>query len=316
MSESKASSGRRPGILGVHSVDHFALEVPDLAVARTFYETFGLDVRDEDGGLGLYSAGNPHRWGKVTKGAKKRLVYLSLGVFEDDLPRFREKLQKLNLLSDPPAGVPKGESLWLKDPNGIPVALRVQKKSMPDEKTIREMRSSPGGVAGGMSRSKAAIVRPTRMSHIAMFSTDVLGSVKFYEDTFGLRLSDRSLDLVAFMHGPHGSDHHMVAFVKSNGPGLHHVSWDVNSLNDVGVGAAQMAAKGYDFGWGTGRHVLGSNYFHYVRDPWGSYCEYSYDIDYIPATMDWPAADHDPADSLYLWGPNVPPEFMQNTEAA
>ena len=28
--------------------------------------------------------------------------------------------------------------------------------------------------------------------------------------------------------------------------------------------------------------VLGSNYFHYVRDPWGSFAEYSCDIDYIP----------------------------------
>ena len=98
----------------------------------------------------------------------------------------------------------------------------------------------------------------------------------------GLRLSDRSGDLVAFMHGIHGSDHHMIAFVKSDGPGLHHLSWDVGSINDIGVGASHMAEKGFAYGWGLGRHVLGSNYFHYVRDPWGSYAEYSCDIDYIP----------------------------------
>ena len=84
------------------------------------------------------------------------------------------------------------------------------------------------------------------------------------------------------MHGIHGSDHHMIAFVKSDGPGLHHLSWDVGSINDIGVGASHMAEKGFAYGWGLGRHVLGSNYFHYVRDPWGSYAEYSCDIDYIP----------------------------------
>ena len=77
------------------------------------------------------------------------------------------------------------------------------------------------------------------------------------------------------MHGIHGSDHHLIAFAKSDAPGLHHCSWDVGGVNEIGVGAMQMAEKGLPEGLGHGRHVLGSNYFHYVRDPWGSYSEYS-----------------------------------------
>ena len=77
----------------------------------------------------------------------------------------------------------------------------------------------------------------------------------------------------------------------------------------------QMADKGFTQGWGLGRHVLGSNYFHYVRDPWGSYCEYSSDIDYIPVTCDWDPGDHPAEDSLYLWGPQVPKDFVTNYEA-
>lgn len=80
------------------------------------------------------------------------------------------------------------------------------------------------------------------------------------------------------MHGIHGSDHHLIAFSRSSAPGLHHCSWDVSDINQIGMGAMQMADKGYSRGWGLGRHVLGSNYFHYVRDPWGSYSEYSADI--------------------------------------
>jgi catechol 2,3-dioxygenase len=116
------------------------------------------------------------------------------------------------------------------------------------------------------------------------------------------------------MHGIHGSDHHLLALVKSSAPGFHHCSWDVSSVNDIGLGAMRMHDKGYQKGWGLGRHVLGSNYFHYVRDPWGSFAEYSCDIDYIPKEDRWPAADHKPEDSFYLWGPDVPPEFTVNYE--
>jgi catechol 2,3-dioxygenase len=62
--------------------------------------------------------------------------------------------------------------------------------------------------------------------------------------------------------------------------------------------------------------VLGSNYFHYVRDPWGSYSEYSADIDYIPVDHDWKGGDHPPEDSFYVWGPQPPADFAFNHESA
>ena len=121
-----------------------------------------------------------------------------------------------------------------------------------------------------------------------MYTRSVPEAFAFYTQRLGLRLSDRSGDDVAFMHGAFGSDHHLVAISRSDGPGMHHCSWDVATIGEVGLGAMQMEAAGYTRGWGLGRHVLGSNYFHYVRDPWGSYAEYSADMDFIPATMDWP----------------------------
>ena len=76
-----------------------------------------------------------------------------------------------------------------------------------------------------------------------------------------------------------------------------------------------MRNAGYTKGWGTGRHLLGSNYFHYVQDPWGSFAEYSFDIDYVPAGTVWQDGNFPPEDSLYLWGPSVPQDFIFNTEA-
>lgn len=40
---------RRPGELGVHSLDSFNLVVPDMEVAKTFYGEFGLDLQTRNG---------------------------------------------------------------------------------------------------------------------------------------------------------------------------------------------------------------------------------------------------------------------------
>ena len=53
-----------------------------------------------------------------------------------------------------------------------------------------------------------------------------------------------------------------------------------------------------------------------VEDPWGSYAEYSSDVDYIPVEHDWKAGDHPPEDSFYVWGPTPPEDFAFNHEAA
>ena len=307
---------RRPGVLGVHSLDHFSLTVPDLDKAKTFYETFGLDVRKEGKGIALHTHGHPHRWGTLSEsGPKKKLQYLSFGAFEDDLPRFREHLHKLGIERlDPPAGF-ESNGIWFRDHDGVPVEIRVAEKSSPNAKSVFSAVSAPPGVAGAAKRSQAPKTQPRRLAHILLFTTDVPRAIEFYTKVLGLRLSDSSEGNIAFLHGVHGSDHHLIAFARSEGSGLHHCSWDVGSVQDIGLGAMQMASKGYTHGWGLGRHVLGSNYFHYVQDPWGSWSEYSADIDFVPSTCDWAAADHLGEDSFYLWGPNVPEDFVRNREA-
>ncbi len=309
-----AARSRRPGELGVHSVDQFNLLVPDLKLAEKFYGDFGLDVREEGNSLGLYTHGHDHRWGRVTQGRAKALNYVSFGVYAEDIEPLRDRLRQNGVPQiDPPAGF-ETNGVWFRDPDGMLVEMRVADKSSPDEKAVQSNPSSPAGVQGSHARSRAAVVQPRRLAHILMFSGDVERSVQFYRRVLGLRLSDRSGDGIAFMHGIHGSDHHMIALAKSGGPGLHHLSWDVGSIHEVGLGAMQMADRGFTAGWGLGRHVLGSNYFHYVRDPWGSYSEYSSDIDYIPVDCDWEAGDHPGDDAFYVWGPTPPADFVHNYE--
>lgn len=309
------STNRRPGVLAIHSIDHFGLEVPDLAEARRFYDAFGLDVRDEAGGLALHTAGDAHCWAHLAHGPAKRLAYISFGIFAKDEAAFAAHLDASSAQRIPaPAGAPAG-GVWIEGFDGLPLNVCVADKISPGGKTKFAAPSTAPGESGAVFNSSARKIRPRHLSHFAIYTSDVIAATAWYERVLGLRLSDGSGPVVAFLHGAHGSDHHLLALVGSTHRGLHHSSWDVGSVQEVGLGSAQMMRAGYKNGWGVGRHVLGANYFYYASDPWGSHAEYSADIDYIPADCDWPSnAAHDPADSFYLWGPDLPEGFVTNTE--
>lgn len=304
-------------LAGIHSLDHFTLEVPDLAEAERFYDAFGLNVRRSDNRLDLMTFGNDHVWGVIRQGMKKRLSHVSFGAYEQDLKIFRERLAANGIeLLPPPAGA-GGNGMWFRDAVGMLVELRIAAKSSPKEKPIMAGPEGISGARGNVGKAGLVKVKPRRLAHVLFFTPDIEASIAFYRDVMGLKLSDHG-EMVAFLHGVHGSDHHLIALAQSSdGIGYHHSSWDVESVEEVGAGAMQMKRAGYDRdGWGLGRHVLGSNYFHYVRDPWNSYAEYSFDIDFVPKDHHWepgfPAED----DRLYLWGPDVPEDFVKNYEVA
>lgn len=300
----------------IHSLDCFVLQVPDLEVARNFYSRFGLDVAEDRGALSLRTFGQDHVWGRVVEGSRKSTHHLSLGIYEADIPGFERKFAERGIRrTDAPQGW-DSDGIWFEGFDGVPMELRVTTKSSPDFKSPG-VSSDVGRHARGTRLGHASLtpVRPERLSHCLFFSPDVSGAAAFCRDILGMQLSDRCGDVLAFLHGAHGSDHHMIAFAKSSAPGFHHPSWQVGSMEDIGRGAMLMAEAGFDKGWGLGRHVIGSNYFHYVQDPWGGFCEYSYDIDYVPVGEIWDTKDFPPVDALAIWGPAAPDDFVHNYEA-
>ncbi|MCW0235039.1 MAG: VOC family protein [Ferrovibrio sp.] len=308
---------KRSGVTAIHSLDRFVFSVPDIGVAKQYFTDFGLDVRQVGSRLDLYTFGHPHRWGSIYESGKpKKLEYLALGVYAEDYEPLRRHLEKTGVKSVDPHPLVDEQGFWLRDPDGITLQIVVAEKSSPNRKgdTYGPMNmKNPAGIDIGINRRAMQPVKPVRLTHALLFCSDVPRSLKFYREAMGMNLSDQSGDGIAFMHGVHSSDHHLLAFAKSNGPGLHHTSWVVRGVDEVGLGMEQMLNKGYPYGWGMGRHVLGSNYFYYQRDPWGSFTEYSYDIDFV-GLDGWPAQDHPPEDSFYLWGPAVPEDFITNHE--
>src|SRR6202167_6770552 len=210
---------RRPGELGVHSVDHFHFAVPDLAAAKSFYTEFGLDIKEKGGVLTLNTFDHPHMWGTIGEGSRKKFGYVSFGAFEDDIERFSERLQAMGIKRlDPQPGI-DSNGLWFRSPDAVLVEVKVAGKSSPDEKSNFTFKSVGPGERGAPFRSSIPRTRPRRLSHVLLFTPDVPKAIEFYTRVLGLRVSDHSGDNIAFLHGIHGSDRHMFALQPSDAPG-------------------------------------------------------------------------------------------------
>jgi catechol 2,3-dioxygenase len=298
--------------VGVHSLDHFTIQVPDLAEAERFYSAFGLRVIQIQGELHLSTECSNHVYGVVRAGDKKKLISVTFGAFAADMPAFEAQLTEQGV------SFSKGEggALQFSDPVGMQCEIIAAEKSMPNEKADHDPVPYVVGERGTLGKSTAPKVHPRRLAHVLFFTPDIEKSVGFFQSALGLNISDFP-GPVAFLHGRHGSDHHLVAFAMSDAVGYHHSSWDVGAFDDLGRGMMQMEREGFgERSWGVGRHTLGSNYFQYIRDPWNSFVEYSFDIDYIPKGTSWQTIEVAPEDTLALWGPEPPSDFITNHEAS
>lgn len=299
---------------GIHSINHFALGVPDIELAAHFITNFGLRLTPQGKYWEIRADDSEHVWGRVIETGKKQSLYVSLGCYADDFDGLTKQILANGGKAQSACEFGPQEGFWFSDPNGQLFHLQVASKTMPDSKSVMVHEPALAGEAAAPARSNVKRIYPTRLAHVLLFSPCVSTSVNFCEQALGLLTADRSGEGVAFTYARFGCDHHLIAFAKSEGVGLHHTSWDVANINEIGVGAEHMRNCGYVYHWGLGRHVLGSNYFNYIRDNIGFWWEYNVEIDYVPAGVTWNSGDYPAEDSLYLWGPELPEDFIENNE--
>ncbi|MCK6454745.1 MAG: VOC family protein [Alphaproteobacteria bacterium] len=301
----------------VRSLQHVALAVPDLALGHKFYGDFGLEGRAEGNRAIMRCHGRDQDQVVLVESRKKRLHHVCFGAGEQGLADLKERLEQNRVrLLDAPNETPAG-GLWFRDPDEQLVNVRVAEAAPWRDGTPLKFNypNHYGRVATPWHPKRDQPVRPRRLSHVLCFTPDVERKIDFYTRIVGLKLSDRARSIVAFLRAGEGpSDHHIFALLTCDRPGFHHASFEVGNIDEIGIGANRLLDKGYRDGWGFGRHVIGSNFFHYVRDPWNSLAEYSCDIDHIPGDYDWKPTDFPPEDALYVWGPKPPADFGANFE--
>jgi catechol-2,3-dioxygenase len=133
-----------------------------------------------------------------------------------------------------------------------------------------------GSRAPGFTRPDR--VRPRKLGHAVLGSTDHQATMSFFTDGLGFKVSDRIKGVGAFMRC--STDHHNVLVLAAPVSFLHHTSWQVDDVDDVGRGAcAMLEGRPERHVWGLGRHYAGSNFFWYLKDPAGNFSEYYSDMD-------------------------------------
>jgi catechol 2,3-dioxygenase len=303
-------------VLGVVSV---TLEVPDLEPGVKFYTDAGLTATVERNVARLRCDGQDRDTIVLLGGAdRKRVHHVSLRA--DDLAGIAGKVSEQGgEVIAAPAGF-EDNGLWVQDPHGMLIHLSDRPADLELSAGEPYQINAPGRVV--RTRRSAMLpgsayppAKPLRLGHVMLFSPDVPASVAFMTEALGMGLADRAQDIIAFCCAKKDSDHHVVAFAKSPGIGFHHASLQVADPDQVGRAGRALLAKAGRGDWGFRRHTIGSNFFHYIQDPWGSWFEYYSDMDHIDDYALWTPTNYGMEDSLANWGPEIPEDFVHNYEA-
>ncbi|MCX7056498.1 MAG: VOC family protein [Proteobacteria bacterium] len=296
------------------------LEVPTVEEGLRFYGDAGLDGTREGSNARFRCVGQDRDSIVLLGGApKKRLHHITLRADGLDEIAMRTPGAGGTVVAAPQGSAATG--LWVRDPHGMLIHLVDQPPDPPLAPAPPFEVNGPGYVvrirrSAILAAAKYPPVRPLRLGHILLFTPDVARSVEFLVDALGMGLADRAQDVIAFCCARKNSDHHVVALAKSPGIGFHHASFQVADPDEVGRGGRALAEKSARGEWGFGRHTVGSNFFHYIKDPWGSWFEYYSDMDFIDDYALWTPTNYELVDSLASWAPALPGDFVLNREVA
>ena len=189
------------------------------------------------------------------------------------------------------------------DDQGIPIGFRVFDRKPVDSKPLME--NSPGKIVRwNQHRAWYRRAQPKIMHHCVFGVPDIDKAVTFYTKRLGFRITDISRGLGVFMRCDGRNDHHNLFFLRSDAPAWHHVSFGVDSIDEVMTGADHMQRCGWTSDVGIGRHRISSTLFYYVKNPAGGQSEYSADTDYL--TDDWKPRLWEPKFGNFHWVGTVP----------
>lgn len=305
----------------VAELAYVRIQVPDLDAAEHFFTTFGLvkRARTEDQ-LFMRACGPDHHVIVAHRGERRMLAIAFEVQHADELLRASriEGASKIEAIAGPGGG----QRVRLTDPDGNhleivhgiektePLAVPTQLFNSAADRTRR---------LNAIVRPKHGPARVLRLGHVVPRSPQVARLAQWYAKTLGLLESDDvpmpdgSDDLLmSFLRLDQGDtpvDHHVLQVLKGGLNQIHHVSFEVQDLDDLHTGAEALAAAGYKPVWGIGRHAQGSQVFDYWLDPFGVMYEHWTDSDMLDASVPKGVTHHH--DMLVPWGPAMPQAFLE-----
>lgn len=250
-------------VSGLRSVE---LGVPDLEKTAEFYrDVWGLeDVLSTGDTLHLRGTGTEHH--VLTLRQRPKACFLGVhfaAANHEAVNRLHDQAKAYGAsVKAAPAPRPRSEGggygFEMRSPEGQPIFISS------DVDRLAE---------GRQDRS-----RPTKLTHVVLNATKTDDELAFFIDALGFRLSD-STDMMEFVRCT--SDHHSLALVRTEGPSLNHMAYEMANIDGLMRGAGRMKKHGYNIEWGVGRHGPGNNVFTYFIEPNGFVTEYTTEVDQV-----------------------------------
>ncbi|NMN99736.1 dioxygenase [Gordonia sp. TBRC 11910] len=294
----------------LHRLTAITVGVPDVEATAAYYTDFGLTPL----GGNRFATSDGGEQFRLAHSNQRKLLEIGVGVDDsDDLDRIQRQLAALDLTSEL-----TGDTLTAVEPIAgfkavVSIADRIAQEPVPATPYNGPGRIDRAGRAPGIEREGR--VKPHKLGHVVIGSTDQAATQKFFSDGIGFKISDTVPSLAAFMRC--STDHHNVLVQQAPVNFLHHTSWQVDDIDEIGRGAMAMLEDNPERHiWGLGRHHIGSNFFWYLKDPAGNFSEYYSDIDCIVDDALWKPGVWEGAKSLFNWGPPPPPSFLMPEDLA
>ena len=271
------------------------------------------DTPTDDGAW--FSTRDGGRQLRIVHARARRLVDVHVGVDDaDDLARAADNLQRMGIDVDHGAHSISA----VEKATGTRAFLEITPRLVQDTQPAPHY-NGPGRFERTGARAPGVVrterVRPRKLGHAVLGSTDHELTQAFFVQGLGFKISDHIKGAGTFMRC--STDHHNILVLAAPVSFLHHTSWQVDDVDDVGRGAFAMLEDNPERHiWGLGRHYGGSNFFWYLKDPAGNFSEYYSDMDCIVEDQLWTPQDLEGARGLFAWGPPPPASFLHPDDLA
>jgi catechol 2,3-dioxygenase-like lactoylglutathione lyase family enzyme len=305
--------------MALHRLAAIELAVPNLETSSAFFSAFGLST-----GAPATDPQASRRFGTrdggeqlvLTKARHRGVRSITVEVDDaDDLDRIGTRLAAADHTIDR-----TGSRLRVTEPHSrIDVFVDVAARRTTTPTPAVDETNAPGRTTR-INRPAHAImdnttVQPSSLAHAVIGSPNQPATLAFFTDLIGFEISDQLPGIIAFTRC--SESHHNLAIQLAPCPLLHHVAFEVDSIDDVArAGSELIRADETRQLWGLGRHAIGSNWFWYLREPNGHYVEYTADIDRITSQDLYEPKEWVGHEFLYSFGQPPPQVFLEPSDMA
>jgi len=299
--------------MALHRLNQVVIGVPDVEKTAEFYRDFNLT----ETAPGLFATADGGEQLRLVRTPVRRLAELNIGADdEDDVSRVASQLAKLDVTREQSetsvSAIDGGSGVKVT----VAVSPRLKQAPAPAPVYNGPGRIDRQGRAPRLAQGDDNVrARPRRLGHVVVGSTEPEASNRFFLEGIGFKISDEVKGHAYFMRC--SEDHHNLLVQRAPVQFLHHTSWQVEDVDEIGLGAHALLSKDPTrHVWGFGRHYIGSNFFWYFRDPAGNFAEYYSDMDCIIDDQLWKPEVWEGMRALYSWGPPPPASFLRPDDLA